>query len=329
MAPTFALQNERTGDFVVGHGPAVRVFNGSAGTETAVFRSGAADLTCGAFDLRGRKLAVADQAGSVRVLNMMNGAVLKQQQVHRGEVTSIHYCSVDNIIISTGYDRRIAVMDEDSPDALPILRTVDGASPDPISCSTYHRQLSLIVIGSASGELRVFDMQDLKPLIVHAAHAQDIAALISLPDRAVLFSTDLGATVSMWQIVDRQELRSLGTFHNLAPPPSPPPSPGKDGDEDGDFSFLTGPSEACVPFLPSLLHTLSHPLHRFQGRATGRARCRLLACLHALQRRRRAGAAPRDRRRPRPRAYLRRDRVGAGGSGPAGGGRAPGRQSVV
>lgn len=248
MAPTFSLQNERTGDFAVGHGPAVRLFSGTAGTEITVFRPGAADLTCGTFDLRGRKLAVADQAGSVKVLNMMNGAVLKQQQVHRGEVTSLHYCSVDNIMISTGYDRRIAVLDDDAPDSLPVMRTMDGASPEPISCSAYHRQLSLIVTGSPSGELRAFDMQDLKPLIAHAAHAHDVGALSFLRDRAVLFSADLGATVSMWHVVDRQELCALGTFHNLAAPPSPPPSPSQqcNGDEGGEFAFLTGPSGACV-----------------------------------------------------------------------------------
>jgi WD40 repeat protein len=71
-----------------------------------------AELSSCSLDGRRRKLITGDNAGRIRVHNYLNGAMMKELDPHKGEVTALVYCEEEGLVVSTSWDATIHVSDE-------------------------------------------------------------------------------------------------------------------------------------------------------------------------------------------------------------------------
>ena len=70
------------------------------------------EITSCTIDCTGKRLFVGDESGSIKVVNYMNGAVLKSLDPHIGSVTCIGYTPLDKCVLSSGTDGKFQISDD-------------------------------------------------------------------------------------------------------------------------------------------------------------------------------------------------------------------------
>ena len=117
------------------------------------------------FDDRQRKWIIGNQAGQIQVFNGMNGALMKEGVAHQSEVTSVYYDVADKCIISTSWDRRVRVHDEEPAEKVKDLRVVENAHNADVGCLAYSFEASLVATACSNLVIRVWDFQNVRSLL--------------------------------------------------------------------------------------------------------------------------------------------------------------------
>lgn len=136
--------------FVTARGRDVRVWSAfDCSSRDAYLGVTESDITCIALDNRERKLIVGCHDGSIAVINLMNGACMKQAEKHALEVTSLAYGPQDQVLMSVAWDRVLAVHDESQPADMRLLRSVANAHAEDIEVVAFYYDIGIILTGSA------------------------------------------------------------------------------------------------------------------------------------------------------------------------------------
>jgi WD40 repeat protein len=81
-----------------------------------------------------------------------------------------------------------------------LLRIVTGAHNDDICIIQYSYELSLIVTGTVSGEIAIYDYEKSTLLDFCVAHDDQITGLHFLWPYPILLSTSLDSQVCLWKV---------------------------------------------------------------------------------------------------------------------------------
>ena len=95
--------------------------------------------------------------------------------------------------------------EEDNAD---MVRLVMGGHKDDIVCIKYSPELSLIVTGTVSGELAVWDYEFSRLLDFLIGHKQEITSIHFLYPYPLMLTTSLDASVCIWKVREVGEKNS-------------------------------------------------------------------------------------------------------------------------
>ena len=176
--------NEYYRSFVVVTKNEIRTYDGLTGKLIKVFsevidKRTNAELSSFCLDNRHRKCFLGDTAGSVRVFNVSNGVFikhvnhdddnklrLKRNQLLKKdkakEISNLEFVAFKDylMLLSTTWDSKLKVYDEEDPDETFMLRqSIGGHFKDDISALSFDDHLSLIATGSRSGIVCVWDFE--------------------------------------------------------------------------------------------------------------------------------------------------------------------------
>ena len=163
--PRAVLYNSANMTFAVALENEVQIFDSQTGILANHFHDVCdSEVTTLALDSRQRKLLVGTHKGEVLVFSYMTGALMKRFQQHASDVSGIAYCHGDKCIITTSWDRRVQICDEEPMGAgheliCPTLRSVTNAHATDIVCVAFDHDLSLFATASTDGVIRVYDFQ--------------------------------------------------------------------------------------------------------------------------------------------------------------------------
>lgn len=142
------------------------------------------DITAMCFDDRQRKWIIGNQAGQIQVFNGMNGALMKEGVSHKSEVTAVFYDVADKCIISTSWDRRVRVHDEEPAEKVKELRVVENAHNADVGCLAHSFEASLVATACSNLVIRVWDFQNVRGI------AQVVAVVCEMLMRTRVHSSD-------------------------------------------------------------------------------------------------------------------------------------------
>ncbi len=125
--------------------------------------------------------------------------MLQRLQAHRGEVSALHYCAEDLIVISVGWDRCIRISDEEAPDGQ-LMREVQNAHDADILCVDYSYELGIFATGCRKGELKVWDFQLVNLDAVLLGHESAVMSVAFVPGHPLMISADAMGVVMLWAV---------------------------------------------------------------------------------------------------------------------------------
>lgn len=162
----------------------IRTYDGLTGKLIKVFsevidKRTNAELSAFCLDNRHRKCYLGDTAGSIRVFNISNGVFIKhvnheddnELRIKRNqllkkdkakEISNLEFVNFNDylMLLSTTWDSKLKVFDEEDPDETFMLRkSTGGHFKDDISALAFNEHLSLIATGSRSGIVCIWDFE--------------------------------------------------------------------------------------------------------------------------------------------------------------------------
>ena len=171
------LYNPQARSFVTAAGRCVHIWDAASGRLLKELKDVTpTNITAICLDDRQRKLVVADHAGTIRVLNYANGALMKTMEPHRGEVSALLYVGARRHVISASWDRSLMLHDESVGDEAPrLLRRVAAPShASDITCAAFAPSMQLVATGGDDGTLQVWRLDERgqpHPLVRLCKHA--------------------------------------------------------------------------------------------------------------------------------------------------------------
>ena len=106
----------------------------------------------------------------IKVINIVNGAVIKYAQVESVPICDFHYCTREKCLVVTS-GTEIDVFDEDLCSEtsegvkMPLLRRARNAHSKDICASTFGSDFCAIVTAALDGNVRIWDFQELHLLV--------------------------------------------------------------------------------------------------------------------------------------------------------------------
>ena len=211
--------------------------NGSLKDEWHHVSSSAITAMC--FDDRLRKLFVGNSSGEIRVLNAMNGALMKFAKLDQSKkdamedrgkrrvtgltsttemivksielvpaVKDMYYCVEDRCIVVTSSDHSMYIFDDENTEedtemgeTLVVLRKVRNAHPKDISSLCYDYSLGLCATGSADFTVRIWDFQFAQlEAVGKKGHTAEITGIGFVAGYPLLVSADCSGVMMVWKV---------------------------------------------------------------------------------------------------------------------------------
>ena len=183
------------------------------------------DLTAMCLDDRMRKFIVGDHAGVIRVFDYLSGALMKRfdypgwslGKAHRTEVRSLCYVDEFKSFISSSWDKSIAVHDERFADKGVLLRRILNADRGEITCMDMSRNLSLIVTGSSTSILHLWDFEFVRLEMTCDGKSDGMTAVTFLDPYPAFICADQKGNIEIWGTRPHAKLngKCLYKFKNL------------------------------------------------------------------------------------------------------------------
>jgi len=229
----FSLHNKAAQQIITVENKSLHMWDISTGALTFdVPDASSNEITCVGTDFPlQRKLYVGNSVGTLQIFNITTGIVMSSKEVsasvaapqsstsyhikshhitshhtkplnslqaHSGAVTSVMYCEHSRHIITTGFDRSIAVFKDDQANLVQ-LRLMTDAHEAPISMADYSSHLSMIAT-VAIEEIKLFNFQDLQPQTKLDLHETEVTAIKFIPQFPLMVSADIQGRVLVWKI---------------------------------------------------------------------------------------------------------------------------------
>eukprot|EP00347_Sterkiella_histriomuscorum_P016786 403351858 len=236
--------NEYYRSFVVITKNEIRTYDGLTGKLIKVFsevidKRTNAELSAFCLDNRHRKCYLGDTAGSIRVFNVSNGVFIKHvnheddnelrhkrnqllKKDKAKEISNLEFVNFNEnlMLLSTTWDSKLKVFDEEDPDETFMLRkSTGGHFKDDISALAFNDHLSLIATGSRSGIICIWDFETNKLEGICLGQKRAVTSLSFMKEYPLLVSAGQCGIVCIWGIRPcPYEVRNvcLGRFINLA-----------------------------------------------------------------------------------------------------------------
>ena len=150
------------------------------------------------------KFCVGTTDGEILVCSYQDGVPLKSvanpAHKHKREVVSLLYNDEDKCLLTTAWDRRLCVWDENPREEVELLRMTHNAHQADILCMAHSRRLSLIATGSTDLLVHVFDFEFCKQLAVLEGHPAEVTCMSFVDPYALLVSGDASGMLIFWQL---------------------------------------------------------------------------------------------------------------------------------
>ncbi len=204
LEPTVAiLYNEHFGTFVSAAGRTVKVWDANTGELQEVYRKVTDDLiTAICLDDSQKKIVVGDAGGSLRVLNALNGALMKESDVpHAGCVSSVWYSAELHAVLSSSWDKSLRLYDDTETDADSVFLSREARQhDDEVSCSTVSESLCLMASGAVDGSVALWDYDANTSEAALRGHSAEITAVLFLDPLPLLVSADTDGNMCVWLV---------------------------------------------------------------------------------------------------------------------------------
>ena len=211
----------------------IRIYDAVTGKLVKIFTelmdaNSSAELSSFTFDYRFRKFIIGDNAGGIRIYNCSNGAlmnVVREPEVQQfqedknTEISDLKFCIEDKLLISSSWDSKLRIYDQQDPESTPRLRTLSGGHRGyDISCLAYSEHYSLVASGSTNGIVAIWDFEIGKlEAACMVQHDREICSLVFLDKQPYLLSSSHDHTVCVWAhrpLVGRGRYNCLMRFTN-------------------------------------------------------------------------------------------------------------------
>jgi WD40 repeat protein len=160
------------------------------------------DMRAVAFSPDDALLAVGGRCGSLRLLSVESGQVVRDEPAHRQRIRAVSFSPDGSFIASSGEDRLVHV--------LPLAEGRDGftfpARPAKVLALSFYAARQMAVAGS-DNLVRLWDVAEERETGVLAGHTGTIAALDC--QGKVLISAGYDTTVRVWSVADNVASRPM------------------------------------------------------------------------------------------------------------------------
>jgi WD40 repeat protein len=201
-----ALYNPITYTFITFSNRFVKIWDAYHGTVQRVYRNlSETDITSSCLDFRLRKFILGDHDGKLLCFDFMNGAEMKEfaydetnDAAHMDEISKLAYCDEHATLISTSWDRSIAIHDEAEAEEGVLLRRITNSHKSDITALAHSYNLSLIATGSADSCVKIWDYEFVRLEANLVGHTSAITCVLFLDPLPCLISCDVGGNVLLW-----------------------------------------------------------------------------------------------------------------------------------
>jgi WD40 repeat protein len=217
VTPVYAEFNHYYLQFVVATKYDVRIFDSFTGRLKKIYTEvqdtkTESELSAFTFDSRHRKFFVGDNTGGIRTYNYSNGALLKditstpaaeegKVEELKAEISGLHFCNEDKLLIVSSWDSTIQVYDQADPEQAPRLRLMTGGHQESdITCLTYSSHLSLLASGSTNGIVSIWDFELAKLEAACLGHIREVSSLVFTDPYPILCSMALDSVACFWAV---------------------------------------------------------------------------------------------------------------------------------
>ncbi|OMJ89930.1 hypothetical protein SteCoe_7819 [Stentor coeruleus] len=206
------------------------------------------ELSAMVLDHRNRICLIGDNSGSIRAYNFANGALMKsvngegrdnklsteedevdnieqaksakKNEDWNSEISALHFCTDDKILIASSWDSSIMVYDMKDIEEVALLRVMKGGHQgSDITCITYSPYLSLIASGSSNGIVAIWDFEIGKLEGACFGHKRDITAISFLEPYPVMITFSSDGMICLWNIRahnGKARFRCIARFKNTS-----------------------------------------------------------------------------------------------------------------
>ncbi|MBI5865210.1 MAG: protein kinase [Planctomycetes bacterium] len=150
------------------------------------------------------RMAVFERGGWVRLIDLQTLRTLVDGRCAVGEIRALLFDPPTGALIAVGAAGSIAAYDGESLREL--WRAKAPGSPRVAAIAPGRR---LLAMGTAGGEIALFDMELRKEVFRQACHEQSIESLAFSPNEDLLASGDSNRTIQLWDVESRRTLRTI------------------------------------------------------------------------------------------------------------------------
>ena len=166
------------------------------------------------FDSAFHRLVIADQSGTITIVNYLNGVVQRTNaKCHRqNNISALKYVNEDKLIITSSWDRSICIWEDgkSSAQTIGLVRKLENTDKNDITCLSFSYHLSILACGTAGGDIIVLDYQTLTRKTVFDFSLQsdtekcEITSVGILAPYPIVVSTDSVGNVNIWNMESRR-----------------------------------------------------------------------------------------------------------------------------
>ena len=180
------------------------------------------------LDDRERKFIVGDHLGRMYVFDYLSGALMKTFQyptdpfvngdrAHNDEVRTMCYVDEFKSVVSVSWDKSVAIHDERGAERGLLLRRIANADRGDITCMDMSRNLSLILTGSSTSVIHLWDYEFVRIETKCDAQSDGITTAIFMDPYPCFLSADQKGNICMWGTRPNIQLNGacLYKFKNL------------------------------------------------------------------------------------------------------------------
>ena len=177
------------------------------------------DITCTDIGHRGRKVFVGTMEGTILILNLANGNLLRKASAHASEICGLRWIHEDNILLSSSTDKVVKVQ-ADLPIKsnelttgyeMKVVRQMElcGAAA---TCVAFSRELSLVAAGTSDGVVVVWDFQTAGFEGFCEGHQGEVIYITFIGTRPLMLVADTFGNVKVWAVQPHPEKYERALF---------------------------------------------------------------------------------------------------------------------
>jgi WD40 repeat protein len=194
-----AIHSAVNGTIITASARIVRIWDAKTGLLTQTYPNITEEtITAMCLDGRERRIIIGDESGTIGIYNILNGTLIKKLQDHSADICALDYCASTRCILAASWAGRVTIH-LDLPDKTMLLRRIDGHGSD-ITCLTYSLDLGLVGTACMSGEMRMWEFQDVKMRCSFEAHTCEVTLLAFLEEYRCFISGDFLGNMIVWTL---------------------------------------------------------------------------------------------------------------------------------